>query len=122
MMDYHQDDGFDVSDISDNNENTVRCYVDTRPPPTDDELAELDRQARENYNIKLFNVKTKIMYKPSLDTIYYNPADTYMTNIPAKLQLDVLLARYNNVRFLPHSLPLKLCPDFSNNRLQAMAL
>jgi hypothetical protein len=63
----------------------------------DSELAALDHRARENYEIKLFLVKEKVMHKPSLDTFYYNQASATMASIPADLQLPVLLSRYNDV-------------------------
>jgi hypothetical protein len=72
-------------------------FTDTTAPPSDSEFAERHRQAQESYSLKLFMVKEKVMHKPNLDTLYYNQAAALMTNIPADLQLPVLLSEYNNV-------------------------
>jgi len=67
-------------------------------PPSDSELADRDRVARENYDIKLYMIKDKVMYKPNLDTLYFNQAEAVMTNVPHDLQLPIVLADYDSVR------------------------
>jgi len=57
---------------------------------SDQELILCDSLVQGNYNIKLFMVKSKDMYKPSLDTMYHNEAEAVMTNIPEDLQLPVV--------------------------------
>ncbi|KAI8930903.1 hypothetical protein NX059_011918 [Plenodomus lindquistii] len=64
---------------------------------TDTQLAELDRKAREHYQIKLALPGDKVMYRPSLETIYFNQADTFLSHIPENLPLEILLSRYNDL-------------------------
>jgi hypothetical protein len=71
--------------------------VDENAPPNDNELATRDQMAHDNYNIKLNMVIAKVMYKPSVDTLYYNQREAVMTNVPEDLQLPVVFDLYNIV-------------------------
>jgi hypothetical protein len=75
----------------------------------DVELAERDRIARDNYDIKLFMVKSRVLHKPSLDTLYFNQSEALMSHIPDDLQLPVLLSQYDKVGHLTNSDPFQLC-------------
>jgi hypothetical protein len=75
MVDYHDDDEVMKDDPG--------SYEDVGE--TDVELVERDRKARDNYDIKLFMVKSRVMHKPSLDTLYYNQSEAFMSHIPDDL-------------------------------------
>ena len=78
----------------------MAALPDIKGPLNDNDLAELNRQAHQNYQIKLSRVKEQVIYKPNMDTFYYNQARAFITNVPKDLRLEEFLAQYNKVRRL----------------------
>jgi hypothetical protein len=61
----------------------------TTAPPSDDDLAERNRQAHESYHPKLFIVGEKVMHKPNLDTLYYKHAASHSTMSQTRSSIQI---------------------------------
>ncbi|KAI8930908.1 hypothetical protein NX059_011923 [Plenodomus lindquistii] len=67
---------------------------------SEDQLDTLNSQAREYHEIKLSVASDSLIYKPTLESFYYNEDAIAIDDVPQDLRLDAFLANFNNASSL----------------------